>query len=145
MTKKKTGWPSAGANPAKPATELAPLAGLAPSNTTSERDAKGRFLSGNNGGGRKIGSRNRLTDTFISAVEDDFAEYGTSALTKLREDDPAAYIKMVATLVPRDLILKREQREDLVEIEPREMAELVDRERHNALLNNWLNSAREGK
>lgn len=72
MIKKNTGWPSAAANlanSAKSTNELAPLAGLAPSDVLAERDAKGRFISGNKGGGRKKASRNRLTDTFIAAIE----------------------------------------------------------------------------
>lgn len=147
MTKENTGWPSApanSANPAKSKTELAPLVELAASNVPAERDGKGRFISGNNGGGRKKGSRNRLTDTFIAAIENDFAEFGADALTKLREDDPAAYIKVVASLVPREMIAKREREFDLTELGMEEMSELVDHERQNAMLHRWLHSAKQG-
>jgi hypothetical protein len=148
MTKKNTGWPSAEANsaiPAKPKAELASLAGLAVSDVLAERDTKGRFISGNNGGGRKKGSRNRLTDTFIAAIENDFAQYGADALTKLREDDPAAYIKVVAGLVPRDLIMKREQELDLTQLNLEEMGDLLERTRQNAMLHRWLYQAKQGQ
>lgn len=100
---------------------------------------------GNNGGGRKKGSRNRLTDTFIAAIENDFADHGADALTKLREDDPAAYIKVVASLVPREQILKREQEMDLTELNLGEMVDLMEYERQNAVLKQWLQSAKQGR
>jgi hypothetical protein len=49
------------------ANDLAPLAGLAEAQLPTARDDKGRFLSGNRGGGRPKGSRNKLTETFITA------------------------------------------------------------------------------
>lgn len=91
----------------------------------ADRDTKGRFVTGNSGGGRKKGSRNRLTETVLSALESDFAEYGQSALEKLREDDPAAYLRLVASLVPRDLILKREQEPDYSDLSDGELAEIM--------------------
>ena len=57
--------PSPVANFAETANELAPLAGLAEAQVPAVRDDKGRFLTGNSGGGRPKGSRNRLTDTFL--------------------------------------------------------------------------------
>jgi len=86
----------------------------------------------------------QLTDTFIAAIESDFAEYGADALVKLREDDPAAYIKVVASLVPREMIAKRERELDLTELSMEEMSELVERERQNAMLHRWLHSAKRG-
>lgn len=141
MTMKSTAWPDANANsanPAKPATELAPIAGLAASEVPAERDTKGRFISGNNGGGRKKGSRNRLSDTFITAIESDFAEHGPEALTKLREVDPAAYIKVVASLVPREQILKREQETDYSDATDDELADLMWRVHRNRQINDMI-------
>lgn len=68
------------------------------------RDDKGRFLTGNNGGGRKHGSRNRLTELFIKTIVEDFAEHGAATLERLRNEDPGFYLKMIAVLVPRALI-----------------------------------------
>jgi hypothetical protein len=68
------------------------------------RDDKGRFLTGNNGGGRKHGSRNRLTELFIKTIVEDFAEHGAVTLERLRNEDPGFYLKMIAVLVPRALI-----------------------------------------
>jgi len=45
------------ARPANPAKELAPLASLAGEQSVTSRDNKGRFLTGNSGGGRPKGSK----------------------------------------------------------------------------------------
>jgi hypothetical protein len=73
------------------------------------RDQHGRFLTGNSGGGRPRGSRNKLTERFLDTIADDFAEHGAEAIAKLRLDDPATYLKLVGSLVPRELILQRER------------------------------------
>lgn len=89
------------------------------------RVSKGRFLTGNNGGGRKRGSRNRLTETFLAAIEFDFAEHGPDALERLRTNDPAAYLRIIASLLPRDLILKREQEPDFSDWTDDELSEFL--------------------
>ena len=96
------------ANPANASTGLAPLAGLAPAAGTPARGTDGRFLTGNSGGGRPKGSRNRITDLLMTAIADDFATHGADAIARLRANDPANYLRMVAALVPRELILQRE-------------------------------------
>src|SRR5207302_93422 len=60
---------------------------------SGERDAHGRFLAGNSGGGRRKGSRNKLTERFLDAIADDFLEHGPEAIAKVRMDDPAMYLK----------------------------------------------------
>lgn len=138
-------WLIAAANPANPETELAVLAPLAGRAEPAIRDSQGRFLTGNTGGGRRRGSRNRLTETFIAAIENDFAEHGPEALAKLRAVDPAAYLRIVASLVPRDLILKREQAEDYSDLPPEEMVEILNREQQNGMLAKLIKEARQGQ
>lgn len=100
-------------------------ASQSPEGEPATRDSRGRFLTGNNGGGRKRGSRNRLTETFLAAIECDFAEHGPDALERLRRDDPAAYLRIIASLLPRDLILQREQEPDFSDWTDDELSELV--------------------
>jgi hypothetical protein len=77
--------------------------------TASERDAYGRFLTGNSGGrGRPKGSRNKLTERFLDTIANDFAKHGAEAIAKVRTEDPAMYLNIVGSLVPRELILDRE-------------------------------------
>ncbi|WP_336980936.1 hypothetical protein [Altererythrobacter fulvus] len=127
MSDDNSGWPAKPAILAKLDSGLAPIAPLAGGSQVAERDGQGRFLSGNNGGGRKKGSRNRLTETFLAAIEGDFAEHGADALEKLRTDDPAAYLRIIASLVPRGLILKREQEPDFSDMADEELAEMFGR------------------
>ena len=147
MSKGNCGWPSNPANPTNPDGDLAPLAPLAPladGQSPPLRDNQGRFLTGNSGGGRRKGSRNRLTETFIAAIETDFAEYGPDTLAKLRADDPAAYLRIVASLVPRDLILKREQEPaDFSEMSYDELGEIIQRERRNASIQGLIENAKK--
>jgi len=132
MNDRQSGWPSKPTNPANPEGNLASSASLAGDAEAKSRDAKGRFLTGNSGGGRKKGSRNRLTETFLSAVESDFSQHGLEALAQLRANDPAAYLRIIAALIPRDLILKREQEPDFSELSEEQLAELMWRAWRNA-------------
>jgi hypothetical protein len=45
----------------------------------------------------------------LDAIADDFAEHGADAIAKVRISDPAAYLKLIGAIVPKELILQREQ------------------------------------
>lgn len=68
-----------------------------------EQDEKGRFVSGNIGGGRPKGSRNKLGEAFLDNLYADWQEHGAQALKDCRETNPAAYIKTVASLLPKQV------------------------------------------
>ena len=123
--------PSPVANFAETANELAPLAGLAEAQVPAVRDDKGRFLTGNSGGGRPKGSRNRLADTFLMAVADDFATNGIDAIERVRKKDPAAYLKLISALIPRQLVLEREQETDFADMTEEEVSDLLQRAQRN--------------
>lgn len=109
-----------------------PPAPVGTSPTAAGRNARGQFVSGSNGGpGRKRGSRNRLTDQFLTVIADDFAQHGSDALAKLREKDPAAYLQLIAGLVPRELITKHETEPDYSDMEWEEVIELIERAQQN--------------
>jgi hypothetical protein len=60
-----------------------------------------RGLSGNPAG-RLRGSRNKLSEEVICALLRDFREHGQKAIAKVRRTQPAAYLKVLALLVPRE-------------------------------------------
>ena len=64
-------------------------------------------------GGRPRGSRNKLGEDFINALADDFAKHGAVAIERVREEKPDAYLKVIATLMPKDLNLNVRQLDDL--------------------------------
>lgn len=68
-----------------------------------------QFQPGNPGGpGRPIGSRNKLSEAFLDAMHQDFAEHGVAAIAQARLESPLGYVRMVAALLPHKL----EVRED---------------------------------
>ncbi|MES2295220.1 MAG: hypothetical protein V4527_18130 [Pseudomonadota bacterium] len=71
-----------------------------------ERDERNRFIPGNNGGpGRPKGARNKLGEAFIEALHDDFKEHGVAAIVKVRDEKPDQYLKVIASLLPKELTL----------------------------------------
>ena len=56
-----------------------------------------------NPGGKAVGTRNRLQGKFLNQLADDFELHGKSAIVEMRETDPSAYIRCVASLMPKEL------------------------------------------
>src|SRR6516162_3978576 len=56
--------------------------------------------------GRLRGSRNRLSEEVICALLRDFREHGQKAIAKVRQTQPAAYLKICALLVPKEMKLE---------------------------------------
>ena len=68
------------------------------------RDANtGRFVSENNGGGRPKGSRNKLTTEFIDDLYAKWQEHGPEMLERVIRDDPAAFMRTVAQILPKEI------------------------------------------
>jgi hypothetical protein len=71
---------------------------------TDGRDPEtGRFLAGNNGGGRQKGSRNKLGEAFIADAYRDWQKHGAAALRRMRETDPSGYVRVIAQILPDKL------------------------------------------
>lgn len=72
-----------------------------------ERDQRtGRFVTGTTGGpGRKVGSRNRLGEAFIADLRDAWELHGADVIARVARDDPAALLKVIASLMPKDVNL----------------------------------------
>jgi hypothetical protein len=69
-----------------------------------EKDERtGRFLTGNIGGGRPKGARSKLGEAFIDALHEDFNEHGQAAIVQVRTEKPDQYLKVIASILPRDL------------------------------------------
>lgn len=64
-----------------------------------------RFKPGQSGnpGGTAKGTRNRLQGKFLRALADDFDAHGESAIARARIKDPVGYIKVVASLMPKQV------------------------------------------
>lgn len=75
-----------------------------PEKPTPEQDEKtGRFVSGNIGGGRPKGSRNKLGEAFLNDMLADWEEHGIQTIQNVRTEKPDVYLKVVASILPKDL------------------------------------------
>lgn len=79
----------------------------APATTGKKQDdprSKTWFQPGQSGNpkGRPEGSKNRVTEDFLRALADDFAQHGPGAIAEMREKDPGGYVRVVAALVPTE-------------------------------------------
>jgi hypothetical protein len=59
-----------------------------------------------NPAGRLRGSRNALSEEVICALLRDFRQHGQKAVARVRRMQPAAYLKILALLVPREMKLE---------------------------------------
>src|SRR5580692_6899256 len=66
-----------------------------------------------NPAGRPKGSRNRLGEQFIQALQADFEKHGVSTIQKVRTDRPHEYLKIVASLLPKQIEIKEGAFDDL--------------------------------
>ena len=61
-----------------------------------------------NPAGRGIGSRNKLNEKFITALHDDFVQHGVKVIETVRENRPEIYLKVIASILPRQLSVRSE-------------------------------------
>jgi hypothetical protein len=67
------------------------------------RDARGHFLPGNSVGGRPKGSRNKLAEKFLTDVYRQWRKSGAQVPERVVRDDPTAFMKVVAHILPREI------------------------------------------
>lgn len=79
----------------------------APEDTGPIKDELGRFVPGTSGNpsGRPRGARTKLGEMFLEALRDDFETHGVVAITKVRDERPHEYLRVIASLMPKDLNL----------------------------------------
>jgi hypothetical protein len=68
-----------------------------------------RFQPGQSGnpGGKPVNARNSLTKAFLEALAKDFTEHGETAIQDARADDPMGYVRVVASLLPKEFVVER--------------------------------------
>ncbi len=78
---------------------------------TGGKQAATQFKPGQSGNpnGRPKGSKNKLTESFWQDMADVWAAGGKAALEKVITDDPAAFVRVAASLMPKEaeLTLRR--------------------------------------
>lgn len=86
----------------------------------------GRFVTGNSGGGRPRGARAHLGEAFLEAMRDDFVVHGVAAIAKVRDEKPDQYLKVIASILPKDLNINVNQMDGLSDDELIERIRALD-------------------
>jgi hypothetical protein len=64
------------------------------------------FVMGDLRAGRKKGSRDKLGRDFFQALSEDFAEHGPGVIKIVRFEEPATYLKIVASVMPKEFAVE---------------------------------------
>jgi hypothetical protein len=82
-----------------------------------KRAEDGRFIVPPKSPGRPKGSRNKLGEEFVSDMLADWQEHGPATIKQVREERPADYLKVVASILPKDINFRVGDLEDLTDDE----------------------------
>ena len=84
---------------------------------TDESDLPRFVTGGKPGPGRPKGSRNKLAEAFTQALHDDFMEHGEVVIATVRAEKPDQYLKVIASLVPKDVNLNVNNMDEMTDAE----------------------------
>jgi len=86
-----------------------------------------RFKPGVSGNpaGKPKGARTKLGEAFIEALHESFQKRGAAAIEKVIDDKPEQYLKVIASLLPKDVNLNIT--DDTSEMSDDELADRIQR------------------
>lgn len=72
---------------------------------TGQKQADTRFKPGQSGNpaGRPKGARSKLGEAFLRELLSDFEAHGAETIAKVRTERPQDYVKVVASVLPKEL------------------------------------------
>lgn len=79
--------------------------------------------------GRPKGVRDKFSKDFVEAVAKDFEANGATTIEKVRATDPAAYLRVCAGLIPKELNLRDERDAPPAEMTTAALLERIERYR----------------
>jgi hypothetical protein len=83
-----------------------------------------QFKPGNPG--RPKGSRNKLGEAFLEALHNDFNAHGVKAIQAVRKDKPDQYLKVIASILPKELNVNVNDMDNLSDDELIERVRSID-------------------
>ena len=87
---------------------------MAEAHPAPEKDpSTGRFITGNIGGGRPKGARSKLGEQFCQDVYEKWQEAGARCIDEMIADKPGDFVKLVATMLPKEMNLTVSDGSDL--------------------------------
>lgn len=86
-------------------------------NTPKKQGLSAAWQSGQSGNpkGRPKGSRNKLSEAFVEDLFCDWSLHGPSVIERLRQESPDIYLRVIASLVPREMKVEANRFEDLTD------------------------------
>ena len=74
-------------------------------NTPEKKPLQPPWKAGQSGNprGRPKGSRNKISEAFLADLYEDWEGNGVEVIRQVREERPADYLKVVASVLPKDL------------------------------------------
>jgi len=90
------------------------------------------FTKGNpgKGGGRRKGSRDRISTALLEAIAKDFEEFGEEAVKIARVEKPVEYLRIVASLLPKEFEIVDSRLHDITDEELDAFIEVVQTTHH---------------
>lgn len=91
--------------------------------STGNKQAETQFKPGQSGNpaGRPKGARQKLGEDFLKAMQEDFATNGSAVITSVRTEKPDQYLKVIASILPKEIelsadvvVMTKEQRDAAV-------------------------------
>lgn len=67
--------------------------------------------------GRPAGARNKLGEAFLEALCADFQDHGVDAIQKVRAEKPDQYLKVIASILPKEFHVKEGALTDMSDAE----------------------------
>jgi hypothetical protein len=71
--------------------------------SAEKRDAGGKFIVPPKSPGRPKGARSKLGEEFLKAMLADFEQNGAVVISTVREEKPDQYLKVVASILPKEI------------------------------------------
>lgn len=71
--------------------------------SVEKRDEQGRFIVPPVSPGRPKGARSKLGEAFLESMYADFQKHGVSVIEAVRTEKPDQYLKVVASILPKEI------------------------------------------